>query len=70
MSSFEPVDSMAAVGDIVTRGQPIGTVATTPHHCAKRQCVHWGVRLDGAYVDPLDYLEGFGEIRLLPPSDV
>ena len=69
VSSFEPVDSTAVVGDIVARGQAIGTVAKTPLHCAQRQCVHWGVRLDGAYVDPLDYLEGFGPIRLLPADD-
>jgi len=69
VSSFEPVDSTAVVGDIVARGQAIGTVAKTPLHCAPRQCVHWGVRLDGTYVDPLDYLEGFGPIRLLPADD-
>jgi murein DD-endopeptidase MepM/ murein hydrolase activator NlpD len=69
VSSFEPVDSTAVVGDIVARGQPIGTVATTPLHCAPHPCVHWGLRLDGTYVDPLDYLEGFGPIRLLPADD-
>jgi len=30
--------------------------------------VHWGLRLDGVYVDPLDYLEGFGPVRLLPEA--
>jgi murein DD-endopeptidase MepM/ murein hydrolase activator NlpD len=69
VSSFEPVDSTVAVGDIVARGQTIGTVADAPLHRVRRQCVHWGVRLDGAYVDPLDYLEGFGPIRLLPTGD-
>lgn len=69
VSSFEPVDSTAVVGDIVARGQPIGSVAETPLHCAQHQCVHWGVRRDGTYVDPLDYLEGFGQIRLLPAED-
>lgn len=69
VSSFEPVDSTAVVGDIVARGQAIGTVAKTPLHCGWRQCVHWGLRLDGTYVDPLDYLEGFGMIRLLPADD-
>jgi murein DD-endopeptidase MepM/ murein hydrolase activator NlpD len=69
VSSFEPVDSTAVVGDIVARGQPIGSVAEAPLHCALHQCVHWGVRLDGTYVNPLDYLEGFGPIRLLPADD-
>ncbi|NYI41847.1 M23 family metallopeptidase [Demequina lutea] len=66
VSSFEPVDSTAVVGDIIARGQTIGTVADTPLHCVRRQCVHWGLRLNGTYVDPLDYLEGFGPVRLLP----
>ncbi|NTV39631.1 MAG: M23 family metallopeptidase [Demequinaceae bacterium] len=65
-SSFEPVDSRVAVGDVVGTGEVVGTVAEAPRHCAQSQCVHWGLRLDGAYVDPLDYLEGFGTIRLLP----
>jgi murein DD-endopeptidase MepM/ murein hydrolase activator NlpD len=69
VSSFEPVDSTVVVGDIVARGQPIGSVAGAPLHCALHLCVHWGVRLDGTYVDPLDYLEGFGPIRLLPADD-
>ncbi len=68
VSSFEPVDSTAVVGDIVARGKTIGTVTDARDHCARSQCVHWGLRLDGTYVDPLDYLEGFGPIRLLPAS--
>ena len=42
-------------GDAVTRGQPVATTGwghadlTTPH-------LHFGVRLDGEYVDPLAYL--------------
>lgn len=66
VSSFEPLDSAVAVGDIVAKGDVIGTVADAGHHCATSPCAHWGLRLDGAYVDPLDYLEGFGPIRLLP----
>lgn len=68
VSSFEPLDSAVGVGDIVSKGDGIGTVADAGHHCAASPCVHWGLRLDGAYVDPLDYLEGFGPIRLLPSA--
>jgi murein DD-endopeptidase MepM/ murein hydrolase activator NlpD len=68
VSSLEPVDSTAVVGDIVARGQPIGSVAETPLHCARHQCLHWGLRINGTYVDPLDFLEGFGPVRLLPTS--
>lgn len=65
VTSLEPVDAAVAVGESVARGQAVGTVASSPGHCAPATCLHWGLRLDGAYVDPLDYLEGFGPIRLL-----
>ncbi|MCB2412157.1 M23 family metallopeptidase [Demequina sp. TTPB684] len=66
VSSFEPVDPTVAVGDAVETGTPIGTVAAAPGHCAPDTCVHWGLRRDGRYVDPLDYVRGFGRIQLLP----
>jgi len=68
VTSLEPVDSTLTAGDIVARGQTVGTVAANPDHCAPRTCVHWGLRLNGVYVDPLDYLEGYGPIRLLSQS--
>jgi murein DD-endopeptidase MepM/ murein hydrolase activator NlpD len=55
-------------GEAVSRGQPIGTTgaghpgSTVPH-------LHFGVRLAGVYVDPLDYLAPRGVedlIRLVP----
>ena len=60
---------MGAVGTEVARGEPIGTAADAAGHCAPGACVHWGVRLDGAYVDPLDYLAGFGPVVLLTLSE-
>ena len=57
-------------GDRVVRGQPVATTGwghadlTVPH-------LHFGVRLDGGYVDPLDYLEPLSVsslIRLAPLS--
>lgn len=68
VSSFEPIDSELAVGDTVDRGQLVGTVATVQRHCSPKTCLHWGVRLGGMYVDPLDYLEGFGPVTLLPSA--
>jgi hypothetical protein len=61
---------LVQTGQQVVRGQPIATTgwghadATIPH-------VHFGVRLDGVYVDPLDYLEPLDVsslIRLAPLS--
>ena len=55
-------------GETVSQGQPIGTTgaghpsSTVPH-------LHFGVRLAGVYVDPLDYLAPRGVedlIRLVP----
>ncbi len=36
-------------------------------HCP-RSCLHWGVRLDGEYVDPLRYLMDRRPSVLLPPA--
>jgi hypothetical protein len=59
-------------GDAVTAGQPIGLsgaghpgATTTPH-------LHFGVRLDGVYVDPMLYLgpiDVSGFIRLAPVDE-
>ncbi|MFL4473614.1 M23 family metallopeptidase [Paeniglutamicibacter sp. MACA_103] len=51
LSSFEPVRSTLAVGAIVSAHDEIGVVGTGAH-CDAR-CLHWGLRLDGEYIDPL-----------------
>ena len=55
ISSYEPVETTLVKGDVVTRGDVIGTVL--PGHCAT-VCVHLGVRVDGQYVSPLRFLGG------------
>ncbi|MBD7995981.1 M23 family metallopeptidase [Arthrobacter sp. Sa2CUA1] len=82
LSSFEPVTATVAVGETVTAGQTVGLLTpggglTTadPHdrsapersqpHCPNT-CLHWGVRLDGEYVDPLRYLLDRRPSVLLP----
>ena len=62
--------SSAAVrkGDAVARGEPIGTTGAG-HPGAEVPHLHFGVRLDGAYQDPLWYLAPLGVqdmIRLAP----
>ncbi|WP_291381956.1 M23 family metallopeptidase [Demequina sp.] len=66
VSSFEPVDAVVRVGDVLGVGDQLGTISTVAGHCAPATCVHWGLRRDGRYVNPLDYLDGFGPVRLLP----
>lgn len=66
LSTVEPVVSHLDVGTRVSPGQVVGTVSEVPGHCAPNTCVHWGVRVAGKYIDPLDVLAGFGPVVLLP----
>jgi murein DD-endopeptidase MepM/ murein hydrolase activator NlpD len=52
VSSFEPVAALVEVGSAVSAGEPIGSVEAGGH-CSGR-CVHWGLRLNGDYIDPLN----------------
>ena len=63
-STYEPVDAAVEVGDVVTRGQRIGTVSTGGH-CAPGTCLHLGALRGPVYVDPLTLL-GATQVRLLP----
>lgn len=49
--SLEPVSSALRVGEAVVVGQVLGRVGIGGH-CSGR-CVHVGLRVNGAYVDPL-----------------
>ncbi|GAA2025348.1 hypothetical protein GCM10009819_05470 [Agromyces tropicus] len=64
MSSIEPVAAGVAAGDPVLQGGPVATVAGGGH-CDAR-CVHFGVRVHGAYVSPLRWLGGVPRAVLLP----
>jgi len=61
-SAIEPVTSHAVAGDPVRRGEPIGSVGEGGH--CHEVCVHWGVRHDGEYVDPMSLVER--RVILLP----
>lgn len=63
LSSFEPVESDLSEGDPVSRGQPLGTLL--PGHCSQL-CLHFGVRRDGEYVSPLNFLGEIPRSILLP----
>ncbi len=64
VSSIEPVVGSVEVGSSVARGAPIGSVGTGGH-CAE-SCVHFGVRLDGVYVNPMLLLGEVPPAVLLP----
>lgn len=65
-STYEPVDSDLAVGDVVARGEVVGHLGDERGHCVPRACLHLGaVSGSGggaAYVDPLPF---FGERRVI-----
>lgn len=64
LSSYEPVATTLAAGDTVARGDVIGTLE--PGHCHESLCLHFGVRLNGEYVNPLLLLGGLPRSILLP----
>ncbi|MDP3209121.1 MAG: M23 family metallopeptidase [Rhodoglobus sp.] len=63
ISSFEPVVASLTAGDVVSRGDIVGTIM--PGHCTG-PCVHMGVRIHGQYVSPLNWLGGIPRSVLLP----
>lgn len=72
-TSYEPVTPSVHVGDVVTAGSRLGTLASG--HCVAAPCLHWGL-LTGhghavRYYDPL-LLLGLAHLRLEPtgpPAD-
>lgn len=67
-SSVEPVTATVHRGDRVSAGQAVGRLATTRSHCSPASCLHWGVRLEEDYVDPLGLILDRRPSVLLPLS--
>ena len=69
LTSFEPVDPAKSAGDAVAEGDVLGHVAppasAEPAHCVS-SCLHWGVRLNREYVNPLNYVTDRRPSVLLP----
>ena len=64
-SSLEPVTASVVRGARVAPVQLVGTVDAGHPRCAPAVCLHWGVRLDGEYLDPMLLLAPV-RVRLLP----
>lgn len=65
-TTYEPVEPVVTVGDLVDRGELLGWLATGTGHCgAEPTCLHWGLRRDEDYQDPLSLLRR-GRPVLLP----
>lgn len=67
LSSFEPVTASLEKGGAVRAGQEVGHISTEPH--CPGLCVHWGVRKNGEYVNPLPFVSDRRPSVLLPPVD-
>lgn len=64
VTTLEPIDSLLVAGTSVERGEPVGTVSLGGH--VEPGVLHLGVRLDGAYINPLILLGGVPRAVLLP----
>lgn len=64
VSSFEPVVAQLEVGARVASGQQVARVGAGGH--CSGVCLHWGVRLNGDYIDPLSLLMDRRPSILLP----
>jgi murein DD-endopeptidase MepM/ murein hydrolase activator NlpD len=64
-TTYEPVQPGVAAGQSVARGAPLGVLVTGHAGCPVEACVHWGLRRDQVYLDPLSLLRP-PRVRLLP----
>jgi murein DD-endopeptidase MepM/ murein hydrolase activator NlpD len=64
VSTLEPIDSALAAGTPITSGAEVGNVSTGGHTAPG--ALHFGVRLDGSYINPLVLLGGVPRAVLLP----
>ncbi|RVW03775.1 M23 family metallopeptidase [Rhodococcus spongiicola] len=64
-TTYEPVEPSVTAGRRVGRGDLLGTVIVGHPECAATACLHWGLRRDREYLDPLPLVRAV-PIRLLP----
>jgi len=64
-TTYEPVAASVRDGEVVARGDRLGTLELAGSHCFPAACLHWGWRRAATYLDPL-LLVGGGRVVLLP----
>lgn len=64
VSTLEPVVANVDIGNVVRAGDQVGTLTTGGH--TPVGSVHWGVRVDGEYVNPASLLRRITRPILLP----
>jgi murein DD-endopeptidase MepM/ murein hydrolase activator NlpD len=69
LSEFEPVCTDLAKGESVFQGQQIGQVCGADEeylqHCLSESCLHFSIRIQGAYLSPQVFIGGINPSRLL-----
>jgi murein DD-endopeptidase MepM/ murein hydrolase activator NlpD len=69
-TEYEPVAPLVARGERVSPGSVLGLLAPGGGHCGRVSCLHWGLRRDGQYLDPMGLLRRPRAPVLLPFLDV
>ena len=65
-TTYEPVEALVEIGEDVRGGEVIGVLGSGASHCGGvPSCLHWGLRTDTDYQDPLTLLR-VGRPVLLP----
>ncbi|NJC64118.1 M23 family metallopeptidase [Planosporangium flavigriseum] len=64
-TTYEPITPTVVAGRAVRAGDVIGTLDPAHPGCPVAACLHWGLRRDEVYLDPLA-LVGRARVRLLP----
>jgi murein DD-endopeptidase MepM/ murein hydrolase activator NlpD len=64
-TTYEPVMAVVRGGQRVVGGQTLGSLAPGHLGCPAPACLHWGLRRDGEYLDPLQLVRRT-RVRLLP----
>ena len=54
--TYEPVDPVVTVGEVVLAGELLGRLEPVTGHCG-RTCLHWGVLRGATYLDPLSFID-------------
>ncbi|MBC7375403.1 MAG: M23 family metallopeptidase, partial [Frankiales bacterium] len=64
-TTYEPVDAVVMVGDVVGLGEPLGLLEPGHAGCPVAACLHWGLRRGEDYLDPARLVQAT-RVRLLP----
>jgi len=67
-TTYEPLAVSVKAGTVVSRGAVLGRLLAGHAGCPWPACLHWGLRRDHIYLDPLALLR-HGPVRLLPLHD-